>query len=199
MDANPVFVREDIFMDHLTEKEIASYLKKNIKLDNSVDGPIYRCSAILTDGTFLSCVIFQEIEKKVNLAIKRFDETRADKSLHKSVGYRAIVESFVCNGNRLSSWVIKELQPCPYAISGERVSEIGGETSMGWTEFICEMEDGKTFCFGTTFDIWFFEMPEGYSADRILKVTPAIRGKRSHDRVYREKPYFTCYLPEKLV
>ena len=182
-------------MEHLDEKEIIAYLKKNIKPVQSQEGMVFRCSVTLRDGTFLPCIAFQESEPMVNLALKRFDETRTNKSLHKSVAYRAVVKSFVCSGGRVDFWEIRALLGLsPYAIPEERLREINGETSMGWTEFIGKMDDGKTFCFGTEFNIWFFEMPEGYTADRIKKITPAIRGQRSHDRVYREKPYFTCYL-----
>jgi len=46
---------------------------------------------------------------------------------------------------------------------------MGGETSMGWTEFTAAMDDGKEFSFGTSFETMFFNMPEGYTADRIKK------------------------------
>ena len=69
---------------------------------------------------------------------------------------------------------------------------------MGWTEFYAIMEDGKEFCFGTTFNIEFFSMPEGYTANNIIKITPAVRGEpRKYEQVYRERPFFECYI-EKL-
>lgn len=183
-------------MESLDEKKIAAYLKKNIKPDKSAAGKIFRCSAILSDGTLLACVVFEDAGKTVDGAIRRFDETRNDKTLHKSVGYRATVQSFVCEDNTVSPWDIKELKPCPYAIPGKLIKELEllDETSMGWTEFMVEMDDGKIFRFGTEFDLWFFEMPEGYSGERIVKVSPSKEEGKSRDKAFREKPYFTCYL-----
>jgi hypothetical protein len=38
------------------------------------------------------------------------------------------------------------------------------------------MRDGSEFRFATTFLIEFFEMPDGYTANDIQKITPAVRG-----------------------
>jgi hypothetical protein len=57
------------------------------------------------------------------------------------------------------------------------------------------MGDGREFCFGTAFGREFSDMPPGYVATDIQKIVPAIRGeKRKHEEVYRERPYFTCYI-----
>ncbi len=124
-----------------------------------------------------------------------FDETRNDPKLHKSVGYRSIVNSFVTGGNNLNHYDIKELTLSDYSIPLPRLAEINGETSMGWTEFYVTMEDGEEFCFGTTFITEFFSMPEGYTSKNILKITPAVRGEpRKFEQVYRERPFFECHI-----
>ena len=180
----------------MESKEIIKYVKKNFKPLKDYDGsPLYRCSAILNDGIYLPCVAIKSTKICVDLAIKRFEETRKDKKLHKSVGYRSIVESFVCSGNRLNDYDVKSLDKSPYAIPLARMSEMGGETSMGWTEFTGVMDDGTDYCFGTTFHTIFFDMPEGYTAERLVKLIPAVRGEpRKHDEVFREKPHFECYV-----
>jgi hypothetical protein len=66
---------------------------------------------------------------------------------------------------------------------------------MSWTEFYAIMKDGKEFRFGTTFLIEFFDLPQGYMAADIEKIIPATRGAiPRQERIYREKPFFTCYV-----
>ena len=75
------------------------------------------------------------------------------------------------------------------------MEEIKGETSMGWTGFSATMADGAEFRFGTAFLTEFFDMPAGYAATDIQKITPAARGTRPDDGpLLREKPFFTCYV-----
>ena len=149
----------------------------------------------MNDGLYLPCVVISNSKVQVDLALRRFDETRNDTKLHKSVGYRSIVKTFVTSGNALNHYDIKELTLSDYALSPPRLAEIKGETAMGWTEFYATMEDGKEFCFGTTFHIEFFCMPEGYKAKNIVKITPAVRGEpRKYEQVYRERPFFECYI-----
>ena len=181
-------------------KEIRKYVEENIQPLCGYSGKeqLYRCSATLVDNTILPCVVIQDSKYRLRLALKRFEETRKDKKLHPSVGYESVVKSFVCFGNSLNYYEIKDLRPSIYAIPIERAREIGGETSMGWTEFDAVMDDGKEFSFGTTFETMFFDMPEGYTAERIEKITQAERSKaKGPSGVYREKPYFNCYLDDK--
>ncbi len=161
------------------------------------EGPLYRCAATLNDGTSLPCVLIAPAKAHVELAKKRFEETRNNKSLHPSVGYNSIVKSFVCSGNKLNDYDIKELSISEHAIPLSLLRKIIGETAMGWTEFIGIMQDGKDFCFGTTFDDIFFDMPPGYKATDLKDVKNVNRGEpRTHEVVYREKPFFTCYLDQ---
>lgn len=178
-------------------EEIKKYIEKNITPlpGYSSKEKLYCCSAVLTDGTFLPCVVIQDAKYYLQLALKRFEETRKNKKLHPSMGYESIVKNFVCSGNRLNYYEIKDLQPSIYAIPPERMRKIGGETSMGWTEFKAIMDDGAEFSFGTTFEIIFFDMPKGYTAERIKKIIPTERAKaKGSSEVYREKPYFSCYI-----
>lgn len=110
--------------------------------------------------------------------------------------YRAIVGTFVCDGGRVPWYKIKCLDESPYAIPPDRMAEIGGETSMGWTQFTAVMTDGKRFEFGTTFSTEFFDMPVGYAGRDIARIIPTARGARRDPvtAVYREKPFFDCYV-----
>ena len=156
-------------------------------------GPRYRVSALLTDGTVLPCVVVEGVAPTVDLAIKRFDETRKSKDPH--MGYRGIVKTFVTQGNTVNDYDIASLSLSPHAIPLARMREIGGETSMSWTEFYAQMKDGTEFRFGTTFLTEFFAMPDRYSGDDIVKITPAVRGEKPrHERILRERPFFTCYV-----
>lgn len=111
------------------------------------------------------------------------------------MGYEAIVKNFVTHGNTVNDYDLKEIIQSPFAFPMARMREINGETSMGWTEFSATMRDGKEFRFGTTFLTEFFDMPTGYQASDIVKVVPAVRGQpRNMTDIYREKPFFTCYV-----
>ena len=180
-------------MEH---KDIYKWVKSNIEpFKHSLHGKRYRCAARLNDGLFLPCVTVCSAKSQTKLAIRRFDETRKDKTLHKSVGYQSIVRNFVTSGNRLNHYDISELIVSDYAISPSRIAEIGGETSMGWTEFYATMDDGKEFCFATSFHVEFFSMPEGYKAANVNKIKPAVRGEsRRCGPVCRERPFFECYI-----
>ena len=156
-------------------------------------GPRYRVSASLTDGTLLPCVVIEGVEPTVDLAIRRFDETRDAEDRY--MGYRGIVKVFVAQGNTVNDYDIASLSPSANAIPLARMREIGGETSMSWTEFYAEMKDGQEYRFGTTYLTEFFAMPDGYTASDIVRIIPAVRGEAPRqERIYRERPFFTCYV-----
>lgn len=156
-------------------------------------GVRYRVSASMSDGTHLPCVVIESASCTVDLALKRFEETRKSSDLQ--MGYRTIVTSFVTKGNSVNDYDLKELAYSSFAIPLPRMKEIKGETSMSWTEFYAVMKDGAEFRFGTAFLTEFFDMPSGYSASDIVKIIPAVRGETPRqERIYREKPFFTCYV-----
>ena len=177
--------------------EIIEFIRKNIEPLPPIPpyGERYRTSVTLKDGLHLPYVVFENASRYVDLAIKRFDETRRDKSLNIMTDYRAIVRSFVTTGNTVNECDIREVGISSFAIPLVRGREIGGETSMSWTEFYATMYDGTEFRFGTTFLEEFFEMPDGYTATDIQKILPAVRGEKPrHEKIYRERPFFTCYV-----
>lgn len=176
-------------------EDIIKFVKKHVEPLPAYApyGKRYRIAATLTDGTHLSCVVIESSSHTVDLALKRFEETRKLSDPH--MGYRAIVTSFVTTGNTVNDYDLKELAQTSFAIPLPRMQEIKGETSMGWTEFYAVMKDGAEFRFGTTFLTEFFDMPSGYSAADIVKVIPAIRGETPRqEHIYQEKPFFTCYV-----
>ncbi len=176
-------------------EDIVKFVRREIEPlpEYPPQGLRYRVSATLTDGTHLPCVVVESAAQRAELAIKRFDETR--KSSDPYMGYRALVELFVTQGNTLNDYDIRDLSQSQFAIPLARMDEIKGETSMGWTEFSATMADGAEFRFGTTFLTEFFEMPLGYTATDIKQITPAVRGTRpGNDSIHREKPFFTCYV-----
>ena len=81
---------------------------------------------------------------------------------------------------------------------------------MGWTSFVAEIADGSLHSFGTTFSAEFFSLPEGYTYSdiRIIRsgmvyseekgLTPYALEALEAARVYRERPFFTCYLDHLL-
>ena len=174
--------------------EISLFVKNNIQpLHYPTSGPLYRCAAYLVDGLYLPCVVVAEANSCVKLAMRRFEEARksSDNDSHSINHYLMLVKSFVCAGNRINDYDIDHLELSRYAIAPERLLEIHGETSMGWTAFSAEMDDGCQFFFGTNFLFEFFNIPEGYTANRISKITHKIRPEA--EPIYRERPFFTCY------
>ena len=182
--------------------EIVAFLKANVKpLDDSIYGFRYRAAARLKDGSYLPCVVFQSKRKVVDLALRRFDETRRS-----SREYRGVVESFVTAGNRLADWEVASVEPSPFAWEIEILRTIQGETTMGWTSFVAEMHDGSYVSLGTTFSHEFFDLPSGYTHKDIKTIhsgvvygagvglKPFAHELLSTSKIYREKPYFTCYV-----
>jgi hypothetical protein len=139
--------------------EIIAFVQNNVEPlpAHAPYGARYRVSASLTDGTVLPCVVIEGVEPTLDLAKKRFDETRKSKDPY--MGYRSIVKSFVARGNTVNNYDLSSLSVSSHAIPLARMKEIGGETSMSWTEFYALMKDGKEFRFGTTFLTEFFAMP----------------------------------------
>ena len=174
-------------------------------LVDGADSPAFRCSAYLCDGLYIPCVAFKSSEDQTALALRRFDETRADqqkawwkgpKKFGKGMQYPDIVKSFVCSGSHVAWHHITRIERSPFALTHARLMEIKGETSMSWTQFTGRMSDGKEFEFGTPWSRDFFMMPGGYSAADIAKIEPAERGTRPNNgqTIYRERPFFVCYL-----
>lgn len=138
------------------------------------------------------------MESVVQLALRRFEEeTQADAKVPESkrwfgysMQYADIVENFVAAGNRVSSYDISRIEKSRYAIPLTRLREVKGETSMSWTQFTAVMKDGREFAFGTPFLMEFFQMPAGYVGEDIAGIIPHKGG----EPVYRDRPYFTCYV-----
>ena len=178
--------------------EIAEAARRFAPINDGTTGNVYRCAARLSDGLFLPCVAVRSSEPTVDLALRRFEETRADAALPprqrrfgNGMQYRDVARSFITSGSSVDWYDIVSLEPSDFALAPERLSEIKGETSMGWTRFVCVMRDGHEFSFGTSWNIEFFYMPSGYTARDVVRILPdEARG----EPVYTDRPFFTCYL-----
>jgi hypothetical protein len=184
-------------MDH---PDLAAYARTSAApIRDSLDRTTYRCAAYLKDGLYLPCVVLASAEVQVDLAIRRFEETIEEnrprgllgRTKSRGLTYRDIVGTFVIKGNRLNHYDIDRLEPSPFAIPLERLAEVHGETSMAWTQFSAVMRDGSKFSFGTTFLMEFFQMPSGYSGQEVVQV---ISHERTEGELYRERPFFTCFV-----
>jgi hypothetical protein len=181
------------------DAEIASFaIRECEKIVAAAVGESYRCAAYLNDGLYLPCVLIASKRYWVQLALRRFDETRADASgffrkrrFGTGFDYVSIVESFIAADNRVNTCDIAQLELSDFAIPLQRLVEVHGETSMSWTQFIGEMSDGLRFNFGTTFSTEFFNMPAGYSGRDITRIHSHQRGE---GEFYRERPFFTCFV-----
>lgn len=183
--------------------DLVAFLKSHVTpLSDDIYGPRYRAAVTLTDGTFMPCVVFQSKQKVVNLALRRFAET----SSRSEREYQGVVESFVASGSRLADWSIRSVELSPHAWDLGLLRTIRGETTMGWTAFVAEMKDGEMFSMGTTFSFEFFDLPTGYSPQDIKTIhsgmvysasaglKPFSLDSMQSVTVFREKPFFTCYV-----
>lgn len=195
------------------KNNIAEYLKSGVEeFPDSAYGPGYLCSAYLTDGTLIPCVMLRSSAATVQLALRRFEEEKKGLGVFRRTGaYEEIVKTFVAAGNRVNSYDIASVEPSRNAMPLALLRQIHGETTMAWTGFVFEMKDGRCFAYGTTFLMEFFDLPEGYSFTDVRKVhnhsyvsaAGEVRSLREgmaeqpadYDlaSVFREKPYFVCY------
>jgi hypothetical protein len=177
----------------MKEDEIIYWVRHNIEPIADLCGKnAFRCAAYMKDGLYLPCVLFCEAQAWTNLALRRFDDLRKrETSKNIPPDYAMVVKSFVTSGNNVNLYDLDRVEASHFAIPVERQMEIRGETSMGWTAFAAIMDDGKEFSFGTGFLTEFFNMPDGYAPDRIKQIIPH---RNEVKPVYREKPFFTCYV-----
>jgi hypothetical protein len=201
-------------MTPLPIEDIIKFLKTNIEpLTDNIFGDGYRAFVTLTDGLQLPCVLFRNSSKLVDLAVRRFKEEQSGKSIFsKSSGlsYRDIVKNFVANGNCINYYDIAKVDKSDFAFPLQTLKQIRGETKMGWTGFIAKMKDGNKFAFGTSFLFDFFDLPKGYGPTDIVEIInhsyldkegnlksyhdPKVYEEFDRSLVYRERPYFECYL-----
>jgi hypothetical protein len=195
----------------MRETDIVEFLNSNIEPITSPSyGISYRASVYLVDGTYLPCVVFRSSKVNVELAIRRFDEVQSGESIIRT-GYYDIVKTFTVRGNCVNPYDIGSVEKSRYAFPNSVLSQIRGETRMGWTAFVARMKDGNCFNFGTSFSFEFFEIPKNYTVQDIIEIinhsyvlkTGEIRSyhaecdkakKADYDTVYRERPFFECYL-----
>ncbi len=194
---------------------ISQFLKSDVEpfLD-SIYGVGFRCSAYLTDGTYLPCVMLRSAAPLAELALRRFEEEKRGIGMFRSDktdGYKKIVSHFVVGGNHVNHYDVAKVEPSPFAIPLSLLQQIEGETTMSWTGFALEMNDGKCFAFGTTFLTEFFSLPDGYSFADVARVhnhsyvskAGELRSLKQGmspqpqdydaSEVYRERPYFVCH------
>ena len=194
---------------------ISEFIKSGVEpFPDSCYGEGIRCSAYLKDGTFLPCVMIRKNKDYIDLACRRFEEEKSGKSIFvkRDDGYREIVKTFVASGNRINEYDISSVEESRFSIPLSLLKQIHGETFMSWTGFVFEMKDGNLFSYGTSFQVEFFGLPDGYSFSDVAKVhnhsyvgaeghivglergIGAIGEDYDRSKVYRERPYFVCYI-----
>jgi|SRR5689334_1452168 len=139
--------------------DVIRFLTQNVEpLSHPIYGDQYRAAVRLTDGTYLPCVLFRSARAEVELAVRRFKEVRWKRS-----EYKKTVKIFVTGGSRVAGYDISTIEVSPFAWPISLLKTIRGETTMGWTAFVVEMDDGTMHSFGTAFRMEFFDLPEGYT------------------------------------
>jgi|SRR5579863_2329876 len=140
-------------------------------LEDAIYGPKYRCSLTLKDGTFLPCAVLQSKTRLVELAKRRIKEEMGGKG---RIGgpdpYGQIVETFVSGFNRVAEYNVLSAAESKYAIPRSLLSQIHGETTMAWTGWVFRMSDGHLFSYGSSFNMEFFQLPDGYEFSDVVEV-----------------------------
>jgi hypothetical protein len=140
-------------------------------INDSIYGPIYRCSLTLEDGAFLPCAVIQSKPRLVDLAKRRIkEEIRGRGRLGGDDPYGQIVSSFVAQGNRVNDYDVLSAAESRYAIPISLLERIEGETVMAWTCWVFRMKDKRVFSFGTSFSMEFFQLPDGYEFSDVEEV-----------------------------
>ena len=182
-------------------------------LPDSHYGDGYRCSAYLKDGLYLPCVVIRRNDKYIDLACRRLQDEKSGKSIfkNKKSGFRETVKTFVTSGNKINAHDIKSVEPSKYAFPDFLLKQVEGETVMSYTSFVLEMQDGKRFSYGSSFLFAFFDLPSGYAFSDVsqihnhsfvsqdglivsVKGVEDFKGQYLPATVYRERPYFECYV-----
>jgi hypothetical protein len=175
------------------EEKLVQFLRSEVEPISDVNSKkAYRAAAYLRDGTYLPCVMFRQISDIVDLAIRRIAETKSERE-EDWYNYQMVIRSFVVTTNRVAFYDIARIEKSPYALPASILKKVwaAGETRMSWISFVGVMDDGKEFDFGSAYHVEFFDMPEGYAADRIVDVIPH---KNVGEQMLRDRPYFDCFV-----
>jgi hypothetical protein len=180
-------------------------------LPDPIYGPRYRCQLTLKDGTLLPCAVLQSKSKVVELAKRRIKEELSGKG---RIGgpdpYGQILSVFVAGGNRVNDYAVTSAIQSRFAPPLALLRQIHGETTMAWTGWVFEMKDGSLFSYGSSFNMEFFDLPNGYTFEDVIKVhnhsfvlDGTLRTLKegsvlpaNYDRanLLRERQFFTCYI-----
>ena len=141
-------------------------------VQDPVDGPLYRCSLTLRDGTLLPCAVLQSKARRVALARKRLDDEREGRTFIGGADpYGVLLSTLVASGNRVSDYDVLLASESPYAVPLPLLAQIRGETFMGWTGWVFRMRDGRLFPYGSPSSrLEFLELPEGYTFADVTQV-----------------------------
>jgi len=194
------------------DKRFQDIVSKVEPLPDSIYGPRYRCAVKLKDGTNIPCAVIQSKAKLVELAKRRLKEEMSGKGrIGGADPYGQVLSVFVAGGNRVNDYDIASASISKYAPPLALLSQIHGETTMGWTGWVFEMKDGKLFAYGSSFLTEFFDLPDGYSFEDVFKVHnhsflskdgtlhSLEQGMRlpsdyNPEHIFRERIFFTCYI-----
>ncbi len=186
----------------MKDSELVAFLHANIEPLLRGSSTQFRASAYLTDGTYLPCVLCENREQHVNSVLGRLQHAE------KSTGqYRSTVMSHFDVGMQVSSLFVSRVEPSPFAWPLRLLQHIHGETYMGFTAFVAEMNDGTMFSYDVaSMAERFYDLPAGYTVNDIKKIYsggPPLRKilvdfKMSRGHIspgpYHERPCFYCFV-----
>jgi hypothetical protein len=183
-------------MEHQDKEEKIRYLKEEVGADIShFHGNYYRAAAYVKGGTYLACVTFRNPRYDIESVTGLLERARAGEYTvngSAELAYRSEIVSLVSHGNRVNFYDIERIVPSHFAFPPQILSQIGGETTMGWTGFSAKMSDGKYFGFGTTHHFDFFEMPDSYRKTDIREIINHSYVLKTGELRYHQRAFFTA-------
>ncbi|WP_140979817.1 hypothetical protein [Bradyrhizobium guangdongense] len=122
-------------------------------IEDPTFGPRFRCSLTLKDGTFLPCAVIQSKARLIELAKRRIREEMTGRGIIGGADpFGQIIASFVASKNQVADYSVAAATESKYAIPQSLLSQIHGETTMGWTGRVFKMKDERLFSYGSPFN-----------------------------------------------
>ena len=183
----------------LREEEISKFLLAEVEpVYHFLTGEkSYRAAARLSHDVYFPCVEFKSASQLVDHAIRRFDEARDGQTRR---AYREMVHLQLCVHNMISPYCIDGVEQSSYALPvkhkellHDAFGALGLDVYSNSLPFVAVMEDGKKFCFSFSVDVEtnFLDLPDGYTADRMIEVIP---NRKLPQKLYGSRLPFSCYL-----
>ena len=162
-----------------------------LEMTDTLGRRCFRCTACLSDGTDLPCVVVREVKASLDLLVPQIRARCADGSEDSDLSLESLIRATLLGGAHVSVESIASLHPCPYAIPWALLETLPGEVDWGPLTFVGVMDGGVEFLFHTACSVAFFHMPEGYTGAALTALVPVDQPIAD---AYRERDGFAAFV-----